>query len=115
MRAAPAPLRHFAPSTGLFRFDSVALRRTGVEQNIGGSEEPHSDDPELWNIDGTEIDFNAKYKLGGQMWYLQSRMQDAIKKGTNIAGVSAGRSPSRTLCAAWWSLWWSLLPALMQR
>jgi hypothetical protein len=35
----------------------------GIERNAGGCEEPHSDEPELWNIDGTEIDLNAKYKV----------------------------------------------------
>jgi len=46
-----------------------------------GSEEAHSDDPELWDIDGTEMDLLAKYKVGGQMWYLQDRAKDAVKKG----------------------------------
>jgi hypothetical protein len=59
----------------------------GIERNAGGCEEPHSDDPELWNIDGTEMDLNAKYKIGGQMWYLQDRAKDAIKAGKPIAGV----------------------------
>ena len=34
-------------------------------------EEPHSAVPELWAIDGTEMDLAGTYKLGGQMWYLQ--------------------------------------------
>eukprot|EP01047_Picozoa_sp_COSAG01_P005965 COSAG01_NODE_211_length_21847_cov_17.992781_8_plen_1325_part_00 len=59
----------------------------GIERNAGGCEEPHSGDPELWNIDGTEVDLNAKYKVGGQMWYLQSRATDAIKGGKPIAGT----------------------------
>ena len=58
-----------------------------IERNAGGSEEPHSDDPELWNIDGTEMDMNAKYKVGGQMWYLQSRAKDAVKAGKPIPGT----------------------------
>lgn len=58
----------------------------GIARNAGGCEEPHSDDPELWNIDGTEMDLNAKYKIGGQMWYLQDRAKDAIKAGKPIAG-----------------------------
>ena len=58
----------------------------GIGRNAGGCEEPHSDDPELWNIDGTEMDLNAKYKVGGQMWYLQDRAKDAIKAGKPIAG-----------------------------
>ena len=58
----------------------------GIGRNAGGGEELHSDDPELWNIDGTEMDLNAKYKVGGQMWYLQDRAKDAIKAGKPIAG-----------------------------
>ena len=74
------------------------IDRSTVVRNAEGCEEPHSDDPELWNIDGTEVDLRAKYKAGGQMWYLQSRAHDAIKKERPIAGspmnnaaVSAGR------------------------
>ena len=33
---------------------------------------PHSPHPELWNVDGTEVDLLADYKLGGQLWYLQA-------------------------------------------
>ena len=58
----------------------------GIERNAGGSEEPHSADPEIWNIGGTEVDLNAKYKVGKQMWYLQSRMKDAIRDQKPIAG-----------------------------
>ena len=35
-----------------------------VSRNFGGSEEPHSSAPELWNIDGTEVDLNANYSTG---------------------------------------------------
>lgn len=48
--------------------------------------QPHSLKPELWNIDGTEMDLNAKYKIGGQLWYLQDRALGAIKNGTDIPG-----------------------------
>jgi hypothetical protein len=58
----------------------------GIERNAGGSEEAHSADPELWNIGGTEMDLNAKYKVGKQMWYLQSRAKDAIRDQKPIAG-----------------------------
>jgi len=58
----------------------------GIERNAGGSEEAHSADPELWNIGGTELDLNAKYKVGKQMWYLQSRAKDAIRDQKPIAG-----------------------------
>ena len=50
-------------------------------------EEPHSAAPELWAIDGTEMDLAGTYKLGGQMWYLQSRATDAVKKALPIAGT----------------------------
>ena len=42
----------------------AGLDRSGIERNANGSEEPHSEDPELWNIDGTEMDLSAKYKMG---------------------------------------------------
>ena len=58
----------------------------GIERNAGGSEEPHSADPELWNIGGTEVDLNAKYKVGKQMWYLQSRARDAARVDKPISG-----------------------------
>jgi hypothetical protein len=58
-----------------------------IERNAGGCEEPHSADPELWNIDGVEVDLGAKYRIGGQMWYLQDRAKDSIKVGAPIAGT----------------------------
>ncbi|GMH79749.1 hypothetical protein TL16_g08257 [Triparma laevis f. inornata] len=48
--------------------------------------EMDKDKPEMWNIDGTEMDLNAKYKTGGQLWYLQDRALGAIKAGEEIAG-----------------------------
>jgi hypothetical protein len=41
--------------------------------NYCGCVQPHSSTPELWNVDGTEVDWHAKYKVGTQLWYLQSR------------------------------------------
>ena len=35
-------------------------------RNANGCEEPHSKRPELWNIDGTELDMKGSYKVGGQ-------------------------------------------------
>jgi hypothetical protein len=35
----------------------------GIERNAGGCEELYSDNPELWNIDGVELDLHAKYKV----------------------------------------------------
>ena len=57
-----------------------------VRRNEGGCEEPNSVDPELWNIDGTEVDMEASYQPGGQLWYLQDRAQAAVKAGRLIAG-----------------------------
>jgi len=68
------------------------INRSEIERNAEGSEEPHSDDPELWNIDGTELDLRAKYKVGGQMWYLQSRATDAIKAVRPIPGAPMNRT-----------------------
>ena len=68
------------------------INRSAIERNAKGCEEPHSSDPELWNIDGTECDIRAKYKVGGQMWYLQSRALDAIKNERPIAGSPMNRA-----------------------
>ena len=37
--------------------------RPAVVRNCGGSEEAHSNDPELWVHNGVELDLNAKYKV----------------------------------------------------
>ena len=63
-----------------------AVDRSGIERNANGSEEPSSADPELWNVDGTEVDYLVKYKVGGQMWYVQSRMRENPVKGQPIPG-----------------------------
>jgi hypothetical protein len=81
--AAPKPATASKPAAAAAPAEPNA---DGIARNAGGCEEPHSDDPELWNIDGTEMDLNAKYKIGGQMWYLQDRAKDAIKAGKPIAG-----------------------------
>jgi hypothetical protein len=52
------------------------IDRSEIERNAEGSEEPSSADPELWNIDNCEVDMLVKYKMGGQMWYVQSRMRE---------------------------------------
>ena len=56
-------------------------------RNEGGSEEPHSDDAELWCIDGTEVDLNGNYKIGGHLWYLRERALDARNAGRPVAGT----------------------------
>lgn len=52
------------------------MDRSEIERNKNGSEEPSSADPELWNVDNCEVDMLVKYKMGGQMWYVQSRMRE---------------------------------------
>jgi WD40 repeat protein len=61
-------------------FKDDGVDRSNITRNAHGSEEPHSDDPELWNIDGTEVDYWAKYKSGSQLWYLQSRAKESVAK-----------------------------------
>jgi WD40 repeat protein len=61
-------------------FEDDGVDRSNIKRNAHGSEEPHSDDPELWNIDGTEVDYFAIYKSGGQLWYLQSRAKESLAK-----------------------------------
>jgi len=54
--------------------------RSGIERNAGGCEEVHSSEPELWNIDGTEVDYFGVYKSGSQLWYLQCRAKESLAK-----------------------------------
>ena len=39
--------------------------RRGIERNAEGCEEPHSEHPELWNVDGTEVDLSEGHKYDG--------------------------------------------------
>ena len=59
---------------------AVEVDRSEIERNKNGSEEPSSADPELWNIDNCEVDILVKYKMGGQMWYVQGRMRENTAK-----------------------------------
>ena len=54
------------------------LDRSMILRNANGCEEPHSEDPELWNIDGTELDYLGSYINGGQLWYLQARATEGL-------------------------------------
>ena len=54
--------------------------------NVDGCDSPHTVDPELWNIDAAEVDLQASYSSGGQLWYLQSRALERIRDGKPIAG-----------------------------
>ena len=76
------------PATGTLRgeVDGDGVDRSAIVRNAKGSEEPNSSNPELWNIDGTEMDWNGKYVTGGQMWYLQSRAKENLGKGKPVAG-----------------------------
>ena len=40
------------------------IDRSAIHANAEGSIEPHSGVPELWNIDGTEVDLEQHYTLG---------------------------------------------------
>ena len=62
------------------------MDRSSITRNKKGSEEKNSKKPELWNIDGTEMDWNAKYKTGGQMWYVQCRAKEIHESGKEISG-----------------------------
>jgi hypothetical protein len=64
-----------------------------ISRNKDGSEEPHSAKPNLYNIDGTEVDMNGKYKVGGQLWYLQSRAKENVADKKPIAGVRISEGP----------------------
>eukprot|EP00747_Dinoflagellata_sp_TGD_P060901 gnl/TRDRNA2_/TRDRNA2_152273_c1_seq1.p1 gnl/TRDRNA2_/TRDRNA2_152273_c1~~gnl/TRDRNA2_/TRDRNA2_152273_c1_seq1.p1 ORF type:complete len:185 (-),score=52.82 gnl/TRDRNA2_/TRDRNA2_152273_c1_seq1:44-568(-) len=66
--------------------DVDGVDRSSITRNANGSEEPSSADPELWNIDDCEVDILVKYKMGGQMWYVQSRMRENNAKNKPIAG-----------------------------
>ena len=73
--AEAAPAETAAAAVGADGVD-----RSEIERNANGSEEPSSADPELWNIDNCEVDILVKYKMGGQMWYVQSRMRENTAK-----------------------------------
>ena len=60
--------------------EEEGVDRSEIERNKNGCEEPSSADPELWNIDNCEVDILVKYKMGGQMWYVQSRMRENTAK-----------------------------------
>ena len=62
------------------------MDRSAITRNAKGCEEKNSKKPELWNIDGTEMDWNAKYKTGGQMWYVQSRAKEIHASEKEISG-----------------------------
>lgn len=53
-----------------------------IHRNKGGEEQPHSAYPELWNVNGVEIDVHAKYVVGTQLWYVQSCLQERINQKT---------------------------------
>ena len=81
----------------IVRVQEPGVNREGIIRNWGGEEEPSSKDPELWNVDGTEVDFNQMYKFGGQLWYVQSRVQEAAFKGTEINGQPMNGAARRRL------------------
>ena len=70
---APAPE---APAASAAAAAPGSIDRSSIGKNANGSVEPSSADPELWNIDGCEVDMLVKYKMGGNLWYVQSRMRE---------------------------------------
>eukprot|EP01048_Picozoa_sp_COSAG05_P005348 COSAG05_NODE_314_length_11610_cov_17.223265_11_plen_626_part_00 len=67
------------------------IDREHIIRNAKGQEFPHSYEPELWNIDGTELDMNQTYTTGSQMWYLWTRATEMSKAGESISGVPLNR------------------------
>jgi hypothetical protein len=49
-----------------------------VVRNEHGCEEPHSLSPELWLMGGLELDLRAAYRVGGHLWYVQSRLLERM-------------------------------------
>lgn len=70
------------------------IDRSGIERNAGGSEEPHSVSPQLWNFDGTEVDLapGHQYVFGGQLWYVSARAREMHSQGVSVAGRPMNRA-----------------------
>lgn len=83
---SPAAAAEETPAAPASAAGAETIDRSEIERNANGSEEPSSAAPELWNIDNTEVDILVKYKMGGQMWYVQSRMRENTAKGKPIPG-----------------------------
>ena len=76
------------------KMKSEFIDRSEIVRNEHGIEESHSPNPELWNIDGTEVDYQGRYKVGSHCWYIQSRAKESglIRgKPMNKAARKAGR------------------------
>ena len=59
-------------------------------RNKNGCDQAHTSNPELWDIDGTEMDWNATYICGSHLWYIQTRAKDRhhmTPKSLPIAGL----------------------------
>jgi len=78
--AASAKAKAETPAQTATPIAAGTIDRSEINRNINGSEEPSSADPELWNVDNCEVDILVKYKMGGQMWYVQSRMRENTAK-----------------------------------
>ncbi len=78
--AAPAEAEAGGGAAAAAEVSADGVDRSEIERNKNGSEEPSSADPELWNVDNCEVDILVKYKMGGQMWYVQSRMRENTAK-----------------------------------
>jgi hypothetical protein len=62
------------------------IDRSNILHNKHGSDEPNSSNPELWNIENTEIDRFAKYETGSHQWALQSKLVLCADNGKDIPG-----------------------------
>lgn len=62
------------------------VNRSSITLNANGSLKPHSGNPELWQIESTEVDLEVHYNMGGQLWYVQNRVLKTIEDGGTIKG-----------------------------
>ena len=55
-------------------------------RNVNGCDQSHSSNPELWDIEGTEMDWHAVYTSGSHLWYIQTR---AHERYNNVRGCQS--------------------------
>ena len=77
-----------APAMATKFIEPAFVDRHGIERNVHGADEPHSDAPELWRFDDTEVDLRPghEYKYAGHLWYVAGRAHEYIAQGRPIAG-----------------------------
>ena len=86
---SPPPLLRGGTERIDLRGGTERIDRRLIKCNARGVQEAHSDKPQLWNFQGTEVDLapGHQYIEGGQLWYLRSRAFEKILSGRPIAGV----------------------------